>query len=194
MPGKKKLSGMKLEDILELRKSDMKLKCITCGEEKPISKFSYGKSSYNGLFYQGFECGECRYKRKVRVHGKTSQAYLEKQRHYEDFTISGRASQLRGRCKQRAKRCGYEFNLSKDVIIEKLSKMRCEATGITLILDDKKYNPYSPSIDRIDSAKGYTDDNIQITCVIYNFCKNQFSEAQTQKFLQDARSNGIHSS
>jgi hypothetical protein len=36
--------------------------------------------------------------------------------------------------------------------------------------------PFSPSIDRIDSNKGYTKDNCRLVCTIVNFGLHRFGE------------------
>lgn len=80
-------------------------------------------------------------------------------------------------CRARAKKKGLEFNLTHDFLVEKLSAMRCEATGLKLSpnLFPGKRNPMSPSLDRIDNAKGYTMDNVMVTCLHFNLAKHQFS-------------------
>lgn len=40
----------------------------------------------------------------------------------------------------------------------------------------KVCRPFAPSIDRIESKKGYTSDNIQIVCQIVNRAKNEYSQ------------------
>ena len=53
----------------------------------------------------------------------------------------------------------------------------CEATGIRF--DDTKrpyINPYYPSVDRVDSTKGYTKDNCKMVGHMYNSAKCEFSE------------------
>lgn len=37
-------------------------------------------------------------------------------------------------------------------------------------------NPWAPSLDRRDSAKGYTPENVQIVCWAYNAAKAEWSE------------------
>ena len=52
---------------------------------------------------------------------------------------------------------------------------KCTKTGLPFVW--KRHYPFGPSIDRIDSAKGYTQDNCQIVCKMYNFAKNKWSDA-----------------
>ena len=81
------------------------------------------------------------------------------------------------RMKKRAKKRGLDFNLDIKWLDEKFSRIVCEATGVDFIInDDVIINPNHPSIDRIDSNKGYTKDNCRIVTMIYNVAKGDQSE------------------
>lgn len=177
------MKGLTIEER-DIIKNDHSLKmiCKECGVEKNYCKFGNRLLS-NNLWYFNNKCYQCAYKHKLEVHAKNLTNYSDKQKHKENFTIEGRASMLRNRCKQRSKIYEMEFSLTKDYVIELLSKQKCAKTNIDLIIDDSSYNPYAPSIDRIDNSKGYTDENIQIVCMIYNFCKNSFTEEIVDDFF-----------
>lgn len=69
----------------------------------------------------------------------------------------------------RAKSKGLEFSITaKDISIPKT----CPVLGIPIITHIGKFNPNAPSIDRIDSTKGYTKENIQIISWRANRIKN----------------------
>jgi len=178
-----RIKGMTYEERDLIRK-DLNLKqiCKKCLQEKEFKYFGCRKST-TGFLYFSYECNQCGYKRKLKTHEKNLTNYNDTQRFKENFTIEGRASMLRNRCKQRSKNNNMEFSLSKDYLIELLSKKKCAKTNINLIIDDSSYNPYAPSIDRIDNSKGYVDNNIQIVCMIYNFCKNSFTEDIVDDFF-----------
>ena len=54
---------------------------------------------------------------------------------------------------------------------------RCEATGLPFKTTKDPYvNPYYPSIDRVNSNKGYTENNCKMVCHMYNTAKCEFSE------------------
>ena len=165
-------------------------KCTKCNEVKNYNFFPCKK--YKDLYYFSNECNKCTYIRKISVHEGSLQKYVDNQKYKENYTVAGRATMLRNRCKQRSKIYKMEYNLTKDYIYELLEPRKCAKTGIDLIIDDSKYNPYAPSIDRIDSNKGYTEDNIQMVCLIYNFCKNQFTEEQVDNFLIKCKINDIY--
>lgn len=98
---------------------------------------------------------------------------------YREST-GGTVTALFHQCKKHAKEKGYEFSITKQSIKELiLNKNNCEVTKISF--DYKFYgkfssNPFRPSIDRIDSKKGYIENNIRLVCVSVNFAINEFGE------------------
>ena len=74
-----------------------------------------------------------------------------------------------GAIKQRAKEKGLEFSITeKDVIIPEF----CPILGIPLFRVGKTHSPNSPSLDHIDSTKGYIKGNIQVISHRANILKN----------------------
>ena len=65
--------------------------------------------------------------------------------------------------KQNAKAQGYEYNLTQDYIQQILDeqKGRCKYTGV-LFENNRKDKLTYPTIDRIDSSKGYIQGNVCI--------------------------------
>jgi hypothetical protein len=55
--------------------------------------------------------------------------------------------------------------------------------------DKTPTTPKFASIDRIDSSKPYSKDNIQLVCVSLNLAKNDFSEQQIREFIKELRGN-----
>ena len=56
-----------------------------------------------------------------------------------------------------------------------ISGMKCAISGVALNTEPK--NPFRASVDRIDSSKGYTLDNIQVVCHFVNTAKMNHSDA-----------------
>jgi len=87
--------------------------------------------------------------------------------------------------KKRAKRKKIKFNLDKEWLKEKETIEKCEATGIKFDTTMEPYvNPFYPTIDRIDSKKGYTKDNCQIVCNMFNVAKGEFDESVFEKWAR----------
>lgn len=81
---------------------------------------------------------------------------------------------LLSRAKKRAKKCGWEFNLTVDDID---IPSHCPVLGIPLeVFHGKSGGAYgSPSLDRVDSSKGYTKDNTVVVSWRANHVKNNSS-------------------
>lgn len=77
-------------------------------------------------------------------------------------TVKGRARNLFHTCKSRAKKKSLDFTLTKTWIEIRLQLGVCELTGLPFSMD--RDNPFTPSVDRIDTSKGYTEDNCRLIC------------------------------
>jgi len=87
-----------------------------------------------------------------------------------DKTLSQRASIMRSSSKYRARKKKLEHSLSHDWYMKKLEKGICEITKIPFVYTSDRMSPRHPSVDRIDSSKGYTEDN----CRMILWCINSF--------------------
>lgn len=80
-------------------------------------------------------------------------------------TVPGRANRLINNAKDRAKRRNIEFNITAQWVENKLILGFCELTGLAFDLSiskNTKDNPFAPSLDRIDSSMGYTENNTRV--------------------------------
>ena len=66
---------------------------------------------------------------------------------------------------------------------ELLAPMQCAATGKPLSWDDDR--AWLPSIDRIDSSKGYTTDNVRLVCWAFNEIKGKYPDDFLRELLVD---------
>lgn len=92
-------------------------------------------------------------------------------------------TKMRNRAQQRARQSNIEFSLSKeDIIVPE----KCPILGIPLICH--KGSPggkkNSPSLDRIDSTKGYTKDNIWVISHLANQMKSHSSIKEMKNFAK----------
>jgi hypothetical protein len=80
--------------------------------------------------------------------------------------------------KARAKLKGREFNLElSDIVIPE----KCPVLGIALVYN----SDYAPSIDRIDSAKGYIKGNVRVISKRANVLKNNATVEELKAVLKD---------
>lgn len=81
--------------------------------------------------------------------------------------------------KTRAKKRGQEFTISiEDIVIP----THCPIMKEPLEFIPGRYHNYSPSLDRIDSTKGYIKGNIQVISSLANRMKWDATQEQLIKF------------
>lgn len=54
---------------------------------------------------------------------------------------------------------------------------RCEVSGMPFYFGSEPRHPQQPSIDRIDSTRGYEPDNVRLVCLAVNYCMSQWGES-----------------
>ena len=136
--------------------------CGTCGRNRDEVNFGSGKAG---------ECNPC-----------------AKSRWNANNAVKLRAQRLYGNAQKRAKANGWLApDFGSSWIEEKILLGVCEVTGILFDLTSQTSdtvhakNPWVPSIDRIDSSKPYTKDNVQLVVYMYNVCKAEFAHKDVVK-------------
>ncbi len=116
--------------------------------------------------------------RRQEWYQKTKDERQEKQKKYylENYDLS-----LLNSIRQRAKRLGAPFDLTRDDLI---FPEKCPVFGFALERNRGKVNFNSPSIDRIDPSRGYTKDNIQVISYKANTMKNNASKEELEMFAR----------
>lgn len=103
-------------------------------------------------------------------------------------TPSGRATHLLKGAKKRSKARGEPFGLSREWVLERVTRGHCEVTGLKFDLTPAvayaTTNPFAPSIDRIDSSKGYTPDNCQLVVWVHNAARMDFGDAAVRRYAR----------
>ena len=97
-------------------------------------------------------------------------------------TITGLATKLWNDAKRRADKKGMPFTLTKDWVTTKLEAGICELSGVPLEIAQSN-TANSPSVDRKDNSKGYSNANC-LSCCIYDrtteaVCGQQFEAEAT---------------
>lgn len=102
----------------------------------------------------------------------------------KDYVKNNKAQILFLAAKHRAIKNNAECTITQTWVQEKIDKGVCELTGIAFSLESEettKNNPYSPSLDRIDSKnKNYTPDNVR---VVLSFINVALSDLGLEKAL-----------
>ena len=96
--------------------------------------------------------------------------------HRHRRTLKGTISNKLMSAKKRALKDGYDFELTNSFITSLWNQQegKCARTGVEMGRIGDKW--LSPSLDRIDPLKGYTEKNVQWTCWRYNDAKSNMSD------------------
>jgi hypothetical protein len=103
------------------------------------------------------------------------------QNNYQHTSVRGRLHSIMGNARLRSKRHEKLFDLTIDFLLDLYAKQSgaCALTGIKFVFEKpNKFmrNPYAMSLDRVDSSKGYTIDNVRLVLTSVNFALNEFGE------------------
>jgi hypothetical protein len=164
------LSGERFGKILVIDKSEIRGRCINwececdCGKKCLIS-------TGNLLSGNSQSCGCSNHKQ-----GSDSPFWKGYKK------ISGRTFCV---AQSNAEKRGIYFNITINELADLFDKQngKCALTGWDLILEKDSRN--TASIDRIDSSKGYTVDNVQWVHKQVNIAKNTLSQ---ERFLEICKS------
>ena len=145
----------------------MEIKCDYCGKT-----FNYkgGKVHYN----------------RSKNHYCCLHCLTESNRKYKEYhNNQNKRYKILCNSKRRAKLKGFEFNLTLDDIPEIPKK--CPVLGIEIKENKGKHSPSdnSPSLDRIDSNKGYIKGNVRIISNRANRIKADATIEELRKVLED---------
>lgn len=170
--------------------------CNKCKLEKDNSDFyTMGTGS---LYYICKECAinigkisrkNPEYKRKKRLRDKERRLMdpLYRERTNKQQRESSRRNHIRvmlNNAKKRALKLNIEFNLTKeDIIIPD----KCPLLEIPFIVGTKENYLYTPTIDRIDTNKGYVKENIRIITMLANSMKNSATFDQLLTFSKNIK-------
>lgn len=179
---------------LQVNKEGLLL-CHMCLKYKYENKFSI-VSNLNKVAKSRKErntiCRDCQNIRNIKYMDRLSDDLIS--------TLKIRINSSKGSAKVR----DIDFNITLEDLIEKYNNQngRCALSGEILELRNdrnyrKKYSLKRLSIDRIDSNKGYTKDNIQLVCWAANQLKFDLTEQElyywcnaiiNNKIIKDAQS------
>lgn len=158
--------------------------CSKCGEMKPLSEFSKQTSAKDG---RQSECKECARKYSREYHRSGRLAAVRRAN-----PASCQLSDMVKGSRKRAK----EKNLAHNIDVKYLRSLglpsHCPYLGIKLRWKVQcglgvkgGAFPESPSIDRIDSSKGYVKGNVIIVSHRANSIKNDANEQELYKIAHN---------
>jgi hypothetical protein len=135
-------------------------KCSGCGKEQAYTRLDHAKQSY----VSNWQCKQCN-------------AYKKS---YNKNTSVGNEQRIFNKFENSAKNRQIEFNLSLQEMFS-IYNGKCNLTDWDLSLSYKDCNA---SLDRIDSSKGYSLDNIQWVHSMVNMSKNKYNQEDFLKMCK----------
>lgn len=163
---------------------------------------------YNGMVFRGYLTriltdGSISYRYRMMSEHAWMKRTQHSGRHKDNpLLVNNIVSRLISGAKKRSKDKGEILDINRESISRAVHLGWCQETypPLPLVLD-KPGSAFSPSIDRIDSNKSYTDENIRVACIQANMARNHFSDQDTIQTCQrlaeflirkrDKRSNSI---
>lgn len=85
--------------------------------------------------------------------------------------------------KNRSLKKGFPFDLTREWC-ERVWTGKCAVTGLPFAFGTQTHFPFSPSIDRIDSALGYTQTNCRFVLFAINSLKGTGTDEQMLQIAQ----------
>ena len=143
-----------------------------------VNKYFTGKPCINGhidlRYASGCECMGCTLHYNIRNKESRYASIREKpKRAWSSSAVKG--------AKKRATDKGVPFDISIDYV-ESILPTKCPVFGTQFAYaGNKKVVPESPSIDRIDPAKGYVEGNIAIISAKANQIKSAYKSQDIYK-------------
>lgn len=184
-PRKNRFSGLckdcsaKRAAVNRIKVSDDGFKiCKKCNESKPASTDYYLKDK-KGYFYP--YCRDCKKEYLSKRYIPSSRVKLSDEelceKNIERINISRVnkwAKHLVNSSRHNAKRYGKEFDIDEEYILKLYEEQnhKCYWYGVLLEPSIIHRYPAKPSIDRLDSEKGYTKGNVVISCMAANIGRN----------------------
>lgn len=168
---------MKEERIHKIIKGEDYYFCNKCKQWKPKSKFNIDNNSLHQN--RGGVCSECKDCQRERY-------YHERQKLFEndDLALKYKLQQALKGTRRRSKEKNIYNDLTLDYLMYLWEKQsgKCALTGIQMTYKfyEGRVNT-NLSVDRIDSTKGYSKDNVQLVCMAANQMKNDLS---MQEFVE----------
>jgi len=127
--------------------------------------------------------GDAAYQRKRHIANPSEKCDASKR-----WRVKHPARAMLSSARARAKYRGQSFSLKLEDFAEELAAMTCSVTGVELHWEEGvgrgNSNPWRPSLDRIDSSKGYTPENTRVVCWAYNMACGHWDDEVIAKWAK----------
>ena len=115
---------------------------------------------------------------------KVRDAYLQRK-----GTLHGKLTTLITSSRQRCRKSGHDHEVDTAFLLELygLQEGLCALSGKEMTIQGERGTYeywHSISLDRIDSSRGYTKDNVQLVCTGVNYMKKDMNEEDFVEFCR----------
>jgi hypothetical protein len=149
--------------------------CIKCGVELNSDTTTwYRQKNYI------HKCNEC-VKEEKRIAARSIPVDISRARALKALKklktldpVKYTCRQMASSAKKRARALGLDYNIDTKFLIS-IAPEACPVFNKKLKYGGGEKTKWSPSLDRIDSSKGYTKDNVQIVSNLANLMMNEAS-------------------
>jgi hypothetical protein len=158
----------------------MEKTCTHCGVVKPLDLFVKNTGCVNNRTNR---CKDCEAVWSKQYYTANKEKIIKRNAKYRVDNGMWYNKSLEHRLRyvmqlgiSRAKKKRIVWNLSLEFLMQLWENQEgiCVYSGVPLSYEDN--HPHTVSLDRIDSSKGYTEDNVQFVCTIVNYVKQRFDE------------------
>lgn len=173
------------------------LECVTCKTkfEKPMNEYRRRVKLGKTEFYCSLSCGAKSDKNLKMIHKAGAPHQFkggENKFTTEEQKIKSSMRDFAKRVRARKAKFVEELDLDKLVEIWNSQTGKCKFTNVDLVLQHQpEYktisNNYKASIDRIDSSKPYSIDNIQFVSLTANTLKGNMLDEEVFEFFEIIR-------
>ena len=158
----------------------IELKCSLCKEEKNPENFQKDNKNKHRQF-KHYWCNSCLYKEQNKQPYRNSKSRL--------ITVLLYSSKNLAKIRSKNNSEKGMIDIDREFIIKLAEKQNNKCAISNIDLDWKKNSPKKVSIDRIDSNKGYTKDNVRLVCHQVNIAINNYN---IESFYEMCKSVVIH--
>lgn len=137
-------------------------KCTRCLLELAVELFDW-----NGRGARTSRCHLCRL--AVARNSKVGTRQYQERRAEPFFMARYMLGAVRARAVKKKLICDLDLVWFREAL-----SRNCSFTGLPFEL--VAHSPWYPSVDRIDSTKGYTKDNCRLVVAMYNYMKNRWTD------------------
>jgi hypothetical protein len=143
------------------------IKCSLCKEFKTIESFNNDKTAPDSRYKKHYWCKECFLKKQ-----KIQKYHIETESRFITRLISTCKTMSVHRGKRHPERGAFDIDRNFINNLKESQNNKCAVSGVELSWKHNSKNKVS--IDRIDSSKGYTKDNVRLVTQQVNYAISNF--------------------